>query len=67
MRPAEIQVKINLARREMEYWQGVLKNKSCKECEHGQRSGWCSKHEASPPQEVQLSGCDDWCWCEIPF
>jgi len=67
MRPVEIQVKISIARREMEYWQGVLSDRSCKECEHGLSSNWCSKHEASPPKEVQASGCDDWAWNCIPF
>ena len=67
MTPVEIQVKINVARREMEFWQDILKKKSCTECEHGQSSNWCSKYQVSPPKEVQDVGCDDWCWCQIPF
>ena len=32
MKPAEIEVKINLARREMELWQGILADKRCSNC-----------------------------------
>jgi hypothetical protein len=67
MRAVEIQIKINLARREVEYWQGVLANKTCGECNHFSRSGTCSKYNAAPPDGEKQPGCDDWDWNEIPF
>lgn len=67
MTPTEIAVKVMTARREMEYWQGILDNRNCRECEHGQTAGWCSKYQAAPPAEVQRAGCDEWTWCAIPF
>lgn len=66
MTPAEIQVKINLARREMEFWQGVLADKRCGNCENfdGHR---CDKYEAEPPGGIKEPGCDEWSWDSIPF
>lgn len=66
MRPAEIQVKINVARREMEYWQERLANKSCMGCENYQQF-LCIKYQAAPPPEVLKTGCDEWSWDCIPF
>jgi hypothetical protein len=66
MRIAEIEVKINIARREMEYWQGILKNKKCGECEHFQQ-GTCLKFNARPPGGDKEPGCDEFLWDEIPF
>lgn len=66
MKPVEIQVKISIARREMEYWQDVLKTKSCKDCLSFQQ-GQCTQYNAAPPPEVQQVGCDSWNWDEIPF
>jgi hypothetical protein len=66
MRVAEIQVKVNIARREMEYWQGILKNKVCGECQNFQQ-GNCLKFNARPPGGDKEPGCDEWSWDEIPF
>lgn len=66
MRPVEIQVKIGLARREMEYWEGILKGKKCSDCQDFQQ-GVCAKYNAEPPAEVQATGCDEWNWDQIPF
>lgn len=66
MRPAEIGVKINIARREMEYWQGVLKDKRCGNCTQYVQ-GICHKFQAMPPPDVVKTGCDEWSWDEIPF
>jgi hypothetical protein len=66
MRAAEIQVKVNIARREMEYWQSLLKNKSCGECQNFQQ-GTCLKFNAPPPEGAKQPGCDEWSWDEIPF
>lgn len=66
MRVVEIEVKIGLARREMEYWQGILKNKVCGECQNFQQ-GNCLKFNARPPGGDKEPGCDEWSWGEIPF
>lgn len=66
MSPAEIQVKINVARREMEFWQGVLADKRCGNCEHYD-FGMCTKYDAAPPEADKQPGCDEWVWEQIPF
>ena len=66
MTPAEIQVKINLARREMEFWQGVLADKRCGNCKHF-AEGMCHKFQAEPPQGGKEPGCEAWSWDSIPF
>lgn len=66
MKVVEIEVKIGLARREMEYWQGILKNKVCGECQNFQQ-GNCLKFNARPPGGDKEPGCDEWSWDEIPF
>jgi hypothetical protein len=67
MKTAEIQVKINIARREMEYWQGLLKTKSCRDCENFQQNGCALAGGLRPPAEVEKVGCDSWSWDCIPF
>lgn len=67
MTPAEIQVKINIARREMEYWQNVLRDKSCEDCRQWQHRGCGMAGGAEPPPEIVKVGCDAWSWDEIPF
>lgn len=66
MRPVEISVKINLARREMEYWQNVLKSKRCGDCTN-YVAGLCHHFQAMPPGGDKEPGCDEWNWDEIPF
>jgi hypothetical protein len=66
MKPVEIQVKIGLARREMEYWQGILSGKVCGECENFQR-GQCTVFKAAPPEGAKQPGCEHWIWDQIPF
>lgn len=67
MTPGEIQVKINIARREMEFWQEILTRKSCNDCAHFP-SGVCKLAGGiKPPDEVIPVGCDHWSWDEIPF
>lgn len=67
MTPAEITVKINVARREMEYWQNLLRDKSCKDCKHFQRHVCDLAGGQIPPDNVQKVGCDSWAWDCIPF
>jgi hypothetical protein len=62
----EIEVKISIARREMEYWQGILSRKSCKNCEFYSMPE-CMKHEANPPPDVVPVGCDDYEYDGVPF
>jgi len=66
MKKFEIQVKISIARREMEFWQDILKNKSCKDCLNFQQNQ-CAQFNATPPPEVQQIGCEEWTFDEIPF
>lgn len=64
---ALIQVRINIARREMEYWQNILRDKLCEDCENFQHNGCKLAGGIAPPPEVQKVGCDSWVYDEIPF
>lgn len=66
MRTAEIEVKINIARREMQFWQGILADKRCGNCTN-MDGGWCRKYDAAPPEGMKQPGCDEWSWDQIPF
>lgn len=67
MKPVEIEVKINIARREMEYWQGILARKGCRDCQNFQAGGCELAEGQTPPPEVQAKGCPEWNWDCIPF
>lgn len=67
MTPAEIQVKINIAQREADYWRDKLAGKGCENCLHWQHRGCGLADGAEPPAEVVQVGCDNWNWDEIPF
>lgn len=67
MKKIEIEVKINVARREMEYWQRILRDKSCEDCQHFQQRGCTLANGLQPPLEVVKTGCPEWNWDEIPF
>lgn len=67
MSRAVIEVRINIARREMEYWQNLLRDKSCNDCEHFQQDVCKLAGGQRPPPDVQKVGCDSWSWDEIPF
>jgi len=67
MTPAEIEVKIACARREMEYWQGILKDKSCHGCANFQQGGCVKAGGITPPLDVQKVGCPEWVWDCVPF
>lgn len=67
MSPGEIQVKINVARREMEFWQELLTKKSCKDCEHFPHGVCKLAGDILPPPDVVATGCDSWGWDNIPF
>ena len=66
MKPAEIQVKINIAQREVDFWRGILTNKGCKTCTQYAMPE-CDKFQAAPPPDVVASGCDEWEFDGIPF
>lgn len=67
MSPAEIQIRINLARREMEHWQGILRDKACTNCKEWQHRGCGLAGGVEPPAEVVKAGCDSWAWDLLPF
>lgn len=66
MKPVEIQVKINIAQREADFWRGILADKRCGNCEELE-GGMCRKFNASPPEGIKQPACDDWSFDEIPF
>jgi hypothetical protein len=65
MNRIELNTKIELFRRELRLLEAI--KPGCEGCEYGSRKGWCEKHQATPPAEVQAMGCDDWSYDEIPF
>lgn len=68
MTPGEIEVKINFLSREIQYWRGILANKSCRSCEHFDNGYSCGlTNGVAPPPEVQKTGCPQWAWDQIPF
>lgn len=66
MTPAEIQVKINLAQKEADFWRSILADKRCGNCASftGRE---CEKFQAAPPQGRNEPGCEEWKWDDIPF
>lgn len=68
MKQAEIAVRINVLRRELQWYEDLLKNKSCGDCQHheGARCMISEGHQVPPP-EVQKAGCVEWSWDCIPF
>ena len=66
MKVVEIEVKIALARREMQFWQGILADKRCGNCEE-YTQGICHKYQAMPPAGDKEPGCGEWNWDSIPF
>lgn len=66
MTPSEIQVKINIAQREADYWRGVLADKRCGNCTYFSTS-ICEKYNAAPPGGMKEPGCDEWNWDCVPF
>jgi hypothetical protein len=67
MTRAVIEVRINIARRELEYWQNLLAKKSCHDCINFQEGGCKLANGIKPPPEVLKTGCDSWDWDSIPF
>ena len=67
MSPAEIQVKINLARNEMKLWQEILDKKSCRDCKNWTHPVCGLAAGIMPPAEVINVGCPSWVWDGIPF
>ena len=66
MKPFEIQVKINIAQKEADFWRNILADKRCGNCENFNGSA-CLKYEATPPDGYKQPGCDEWSFDEIPF
>jgi hypothetical protein len=65
MTKTELSAKIELFSRELRTLQAI--QTSCAQCSHGERTGWCNKHQASPPEDVRPLGCDDWHHDGVPF
>lgn len=66
MKRVEIEVKISMARREMEFWEGILRKPVCGDCVNFQNRK-CDLYGAAPPEGAKQKACDDWDWDEIPF
>jgi hypothetical protein len=67
MKPIEIEVKAECARREMEYWKSILTTKGCGNCKQF-KAGACELAGGiTPPPDVQKTGCPEWAWDSIPF
>ena len=67
MSHAYVQIRLSIARREVEVWENILRNKSCRDCENFQEGGCKLANGFEPPPEVQKVGCDSWSWDFIPF
>lgn len=67
MKPVEIEVKIACARREMEHWQNILAQKSCRNCVNFHHPGCRLAGGIMPPPEVVKVGCPEWAFDCIPF
>lgn len=71
MKKVEIEVKINIIKRELAYWEDVLKDRRCTTCENylyqGTTKSVCKLAGIAPPPEVLATGCPDWAYDEIPF
>ncbi len=66
MKQVEIEVKISVIRKELTYWEDVLKNRSCASCEQFVQKV-CKLAGIAPPPEVQTTGCPEWAFDDIPF
>lgn len=64
MTKAELQIRLELHRRELRLLEGV--KVECPTCEYWFRPQ-CMKYKSDPPPEVVQQGCDDWTYDFIPF
>lgn len=71
MKPVEIEVKVNIIKKELAYWEGVLKDRRCATCENyayqGAAGSVCNLAGIAPPPDVLKTGCPEWAYDEIPF
>lgn len=67
MSPADIQVKINIAQKEADFWRGILARKACKNCSNWQSPGCELAGGEVPPEDIVKAGCDAWLHDGIPF
>lgn len=67
MRLFELNAKLDLFQREVRDLERIKKRVSCLTCEHGSTAGYCSKFNATPPEDVQRAGCEEWFYDAIPF
>jgi hypothetical protein len=64
---AEVQVRRDAAKKDLERWQRVLDKKACDSCIHWTGHGCKASGGAVPPAEVQRTGCQAWRYDLIPF
>lgn len=71
MKPVEIEVKVNIIKKELAYWESVLKDRRCVTCLNYSRpmgkQSVCKLAGITPPPEVLKTGCPEWDYDEIPF
>jgi len=67
MKPHEIQVKVNIAQREADYWRQILRDKACKNCVEWEGNTCRLAGHITPPPDVQKTGCPEWTYDQIPF
>lgn len=64
MTRAALQLRLELLRKELARVEEI--KVQCASCLHWER-GTCTKYNATPPADVQASGCDEWHWDDVPF
>lgn len=64
---AEITVRRDAAKKDLEHWQWILDKKGCENCIHWNGHGCKASNGAVPPPEVQKAGCPAWRYDLIPF
>ena len=67
MKHSEIQVKIEIDKREMQFWLEILEKKSCSDCQNFPNGVCKLAGDVLPPPEIQKTGCPEWAWDSIPF
>ena len=64
MTKPELKIRLELHGRELQRLQSI--RVECQSCENYLQN-YCKKFDATPPQDVIASGCDDWSYDFIPF
>jgi hypothetical protein len=67
MKISEIEVKVCIIRRELDYWESLVANKRCANCASFENRVCVVAGHVAPPHEVQAVGCPEWAWDQVPF